>query len=75
MRFVPLVDLATPDGIGHVNVHTWLPIGTTEGGKQFVLPALPKGVVCVCQQLCMSHEYWYIYPMLGQGGHGWEKDL
>ena len=29
----------------------------------------------VCQQLSMGHKWWYIHPMLGQGGHGWEKDL
>ena len=31
--------------------------------------------MCVCQQLSMGHERWYVHPTLGQGGHGREKDL
>ena len=31
--------------------------------------------MCVCQQLSMGHKLWYVHPMLGQGSHGWEKDL
>ena len=46
-----------------------------EGAKQLVLPTMPDRVVCVCQQLCMGHERWYIHPTLWQGGHGREKDL
>ena len=46
-----------------------------EGAKQLVPPAMPKGIVCVYQQLCTGHKWWYTHPMLGQGGRGWEKDL
>ena len=59
----------------HVHMHTWPPIGTMEGTKQLVPLGMPKGVMCICQQLSIGHEWWYIHPMLGQGGHGWEKDL
>ena len=69
-RFVLLADQAMPDAIGYICMHTWPPIGTTEGTKQLVPPAMPKGVMCVCQQLCTGHKRWYVHPMLGQGGHG-----
>ena len=64
-----------PDAISYVCVHTWPPIGTTEGTKQLVPPTMPKGIVCVCQKLTTGHEWWYIHPMLRRGGHGPEKDL
>ena len=63
------------DTISYICVQTWPPIGTTEGAKQFVPPAMPKGVVCICQQLSMGHEQWYVHSMLGQGSHSQEKDL
>ena len=31
--------------------------------------------MCICQQLCMGHERWYIHPTLGQGSHSREQDL
>ena len=64
-----------PDAISYVHIHAWPPIGTTEGAKQLVPPAIPKGIVCVHQQLCTGHERWYIHPTLGRAGHGREKDL
>ena len=64
-----------PDTISYVCMHTWPLIGTTEGAKQLVLPAMPKGVMCVCQQLSTGHKWWYIHPSLGRGGCSWEKDL
>ena len=56
-------------------MHTWPPIGTMEGTKQLVLPAMPKGIIGVHQQLSMGHKRWYVHPMPRQAGHGWEKDL
>ena len=64
-----------PDATSYIHVHTWPPIGTTEGAKQLVPIAMPKGIVGVCQQLSMGHKQWYVHPMLRQGGLGWEKDL
>ena len=46
-----------------------------EGTKQIFLPAIPKGIMGVCQQLSMGHEWWFGHPTLWQGGHGQEKDL
>ena len=46
-----------------------------EGAKQLVPPEVPKGVICICQQLCAGHEQWYIHPKLKQGSHGQEKDM
>ena len=63
------------DAIGYICMHAWPPIGTVEGTKQLVPPTVPQGVVCVHQQLCMGHKWWYIHPTLRQGGCGWEKDL
>ena len=63
------------DAINYVHIYAWPPIGTTEGAKQLVSPKMPKGIVCVHQQLCTGHKWWYVHPMLGQAGHGWEKDL
>ena len=60
---------------GYVCMHAWPPIGTTKGTKKLVAPSVPQGVMCVHQKLCMGHEQWYIHPVLGQGGRGWEKDL
>ena len=63
------------DAIGYIQVHAWPPIGPAEGAKQLVPSTVPQGVVCVHQQLYMSHKWWNIHPMLGQGGCSWEKDL
>ena len=30
-----------------LHVHAWPPIGTTEGAKQLVPPAMPKGIMCM----------------------------
>ena len=46
-----------------------------EGSKQLVLPTMPKGITCVCQQLNSSHERWYVHPTFGQGGCSQQKDL
>ena len=70
-----MADQATLDAISYICMHTWPPIGSKEGAKQLVPPAMPKRVVCVCQQLSTGHKRWYIHPTLGQGGHGWEEDL
>ena len=56
-------------------MHAWLLIGTMEVTKQLVLPTMPKGIVGVHQQLCISHKRGYVHPTLAQAGHGWEKDL
>ena len=63
------------DTISYIYVHAWPPIGTTKGAKQLVPPAMPKGIVCVHQQLCIGQERWYIHPILRQGGHCRDKDL
>ena len=67
-----MADRAMPDAISYICVHAWPPIGTAEGAKQLVPPAMPKGIVCVCQQLCTGHEQVFLHPMLGRGGRGWE---
>ena len=69
-----MADQAMPDAINYVLIHACLPIGTTEGTKQLVPHAMPKGIVCVHQQLCSGYEQWYVHPMLGQGGYCREKD-
>ena len=40
-----LADQAMLDAISYVCVHTWPPIRTTEGAKQLVPPAMPKGIM------------------------------
>ena len=70
-----MVDRAVLDAIDYICMHAWLPIGSSEGTKQLILPTVAQGVVCVHQQLYTGHERWYIHLMLGQGSHGWEKDL
>ena len=61
--------------IGYVCIHTWPPIGTMEGAKQFVPPTMPQGVIYIYQQLSTGHEQWYVHPTLRQVSHGHEKDL
>ena len=56
-------------------MYAWLPIGPTEGTKQLILPVVPQRVMYIHQQLCMGHKWWYIHPMPGRDGCGWEKDL
>ena len=56
-------------------MYTWPLIETMEGIKQLVPPTMPKEIMGVQQQLSMGHKWWYIHPMLGQAGHGWDKDL
>ena len=56
-------------------MYTWPPIETVEGAKQLVLPTVPKQIMGVHQQLSIGQKRWYVHPMLGQGSHGWEKDL
>ena len=71
----PVGRLRTPDAISYICMHTWLPMGTTEGTKQLVPPVMPTGIMGVHQQLSTGHKQWYIHPTLGRGGRGQEKDL
>ena len=70
-----MADRATLDAISYICMHTWPQIGTLEGTKQLVPPAMPKVVVCIYQQLSIGYNWWYIHPMLRRGGCGQEEDL
>ena len=43
-----MADQAMLDAINYVHMYTWPPIGTLEGTKQLVPPAMPKGIMGVC---------------------------
>ena len=36
---------------------------------------MPKGIICVHQQLCTGQKWGYVHPTLRRAGHGQEKDL
>ena len=44
-----MADQAMLDAISYIHMHTWPLIGTTEGAKQLVPHAVPKGIVGVHQ--------------------------
>ena len=65
-----MANLAMLDVIDYVHMHAWSPIGPMQGTNQLIPPAVPQGVMHMCQQLCPGHEGWDIRPMLGRGGCG-----
>ena len=44
------------------------PIRTAKGAQKLVLPAMPKGIMCVRQQLCTGQERGYVHPSLRRAG-------